>query len=228
MSFASEHEMALPVLNWLRRECLLTKSEFALPWGICDVVGLSFNASQLVKRLSFGQRGAIGPLRRVQLLMQIPERESGKGISLHRLGQLCGNDFDKPTIEEEVQKLISGRFVVQSHNGHLQKLNGWAPLQDRIVAIELKLSRISEVLSQARCHRTFATESYIAMPSEIAVRIAAGARSSQFRSAGVGIVSVMRSTCRVILPCFDRGCDINQALQMHCVERFWRTRDSSS
>ncbi len=172
MLFERENEMAKPVHQWLRRQHLLIKSEFVLPWGICDLVGLSFNGQQVAKRLSFRQHRPIGPLQRIDLLRHIPDQESGSAITLNRLRKLAEYRELAYPFERDLQMLIANRFVVATKNGSLQKVNGWMPLHERIVAVELKLYRISEAVSQA------------------------------FQA--------------------------DTTIQMHCVERFWRTRDNSS
>jgi hypothetical protein len=225
--FARECDMSGPVREWLRRQRLLIKEEFALPWGVCDFVAMSFNSNQVSKRLAFRQFRPIGPLHRVALLTQIPDHESGPPISLSDLEQLYRDAADLPMLDNELHSLISGRFVIQKENG-LQRLNGWAPLHDRIVAVELKLSRVSEALAQAASHLAFATESYIALPAEIADRAATGPRSAEFRNSGIGILAVTRKACKIVLPASQGGVQPIDALQMHCVERFWRTKGSSS
>ena len=52
MPFNYEHEMVKPAERWLRSEGLLVKREFPLPWGICDLVGCSFNKKNVKKRLA--------------------------------------------------------------------------------------------------------------------------------------------------------------------------------
>src|ERR1700674_2146696 len=163
MIFARESEMEAPVRHWLRREGLQIKGEFALPWGICDFVGLSFNSSRVSRRLKFGQSQAIGPLRRIKLLDRIPDHESGLAISFLQLQQMYNDSPYAPILANEIRKLLAGRFIIQNENGLLQKQNGWAPLHERIVAVEIKLSRVSEALGQAISHRVFATESYKAI-----------------------------------------------------------------
>ncbi|HKW87489.1 MAG TPA: hypothetical protein VJN21_01905 [Candidatus Acidoferrales bacterium] len=219
--------MTKPVLKWLHNQSLLTKVEFGLPWGICDLVGLSFNQAQVMKRLSFRQHRPIGPMKRVELLRHIPDQDSGQSITLRQLKKATGESVLVPTLDRDLAKLISDGFVVPKENGALQKLNGWAPIHDRIVAVELKLSRISGALSQALSNRAFATESYVALPKQVASRFAENARYSQFKDAGIGVLGVTRTSCRVIIPAQARYAQ-DDTLQMHCVERFWRTRDSSS
>ena len=126
MPFARESEMTRPVLNWLHGQGLLTKVEFGLPWGICDLVGLSFDQAQVAKRLSFGQRKPIGPMQRVELLRQIPDQESGASITLRRLQKFANDTLFAPSLDRDLATLISDGFVVANKTGALQKRNGRA------------------------------------------------------------------------------------------------------
>jgi len=225
-SFALECEMSVPVRRWLKNQGLDAKDEYVLPWGICDLVGLSFDQERVNKRLALRQFRAIGPPHRVDLLFQIPDAETGKSISIRQLQKLVPM-LPADAVEHELQKLAQNGFVVQPRKGSFQKLNGWLPLHNRIVAVELKLSRTLQVLGQAASHRAFASESYVAMPTKVAER-AAETRRNEFDAAGVGILAVTRSACKVLLPPSDFGVPVHPTLQAHCAERFWRTRDSSS
>jgi hypothetical protein len=226
--FKLESEMAPAVCEWLRRARLTVKEEFSLPWGICDLVGVSLNLNNVRKRLTLKQNKAIGPLWRVDLLRCIPDLETGRSISVQQLERVYGNRIPAPVITTEVEKLVADRFVLQTRRGNLQKLNGWVPLQKRMVAVELKLARVSEALCQAASNRAFATESYVALPWEMAHRLSKGVRVPDFDDAGVGILAVGQDDCRVVLPPSGRGIKADPTLQMHCVERFWRSRGSSA
>jgi AraC-like DNA-binding protein len=228
MPFEFEHEMGPSIRLWLEKQNLLVKQEFLLPWGVCDFVGLSFNSRNVQKRIKLRQLQPIGPLHRLQLLSRIPEQESGRTISDRRLRrefQQCAPDF---VFETELRNLLAGHFVVRTKRGSFQKLNGWAPLHRRLVAVELKLSRISEAITQAACHLGFATESYVALPAQLANKLTSSSRVRQFKEKGIGILAVTEKGCRLSLR--PSGTDIRPDfnLQMHCTERFWRTRDSSA
>lgn len=225
--FERENEMAKPVLQWLSRQHLLVKSEFVLPWGICDLVGLSFNQEQVARRLALRQHRPIGPLQRIDLLRHIPDAESGSAITLNRLRKSAEDGEVACPFERDLQMLIANRFVIATNHGSLQKVNGWMPLHERIVAIELKLYRISEAIAQALSNRAFATESYIALPAKTAERLVRSARHPEFRRTGIGVLGVTRTTCKVLVPAVQ-VVEPDATLQTHCVERFWRTRDSSS
>jgi hypothetical protein len=226
--FKLETEMVPAVSDWFRKSRLTVKEEFSLPWGICDLVGVSLNLNNVRKRLALKQTKAIGPLWRVDLLRYIPDQETGRTISVQQLERVYGNRVPTPVITTEIEKLVADHFVLQTRTGSLQKLNGWMPLQKRIVAVELKLKRVSEALCQAASNRAFATESFVALPWETAHRLSKGRRVSEFDDAGVGILAVGHNACRVMLPASTHGIRTDLTLQMHCVERFWRSRDSSA
>jgi hypothetical protein len=226
-SFRRESDMRAPLNCWLWRQDLLAKFEFDLPWGVCDVVGLSFDRRGVRRRLSLCQRRPIGPPQRIQLLNQIPDEYSGLTVSFDRLKKWADESFSLCNFDDHLQHLIADHFVIVKSSGDLQRRRPQARLHRRIVAIELKLSRITEALSQAVSNTTFATESYIAMPGPIAERLARTSECERFREKGVGIISVRRSVCRVALPSHQVGSH-DEILQTHCVERFWRTRDNST
>ncbi len=224
-AFQFEREMSAPSRDWLKRQGLIIKEEFSTPWGICDLVGVSFAQERVLQRLSLGQREPIGPPFRIALLNRIPDSQTGKTVALDGLEREF-NDFLTPSeIQRALKSLVESGFVVTVHSGCLQKLNGWAPLHWRIVALELKLRRVEEALNQARSHLRFATHSYVGLPSELALRVAQSSRRRDFLNFGVGIVAVSPTHCQVVVR--SRGqssAEQDKVLQMHCVERFWRTR----
>lgn len=226
MSFNLEHEMGPPVRNWLQQQGFQVKQEYATPWGICDFVAVSLNVKRVNKRLQFRQINPIGPLGRIGLLRYIPDKNSGRTIALSRLQTLSGAPV--AYVQAEVEKLIASRFVLRTDRGTLQKQNGWVPLHNRIIAIELKLNRIADALVQARSNRAFASESFIAVPAETGLRLTSGPRRQKFVQAGVGILGVTNTNCKVILKPSGNGIQPDLTLQMHCVERFWRTKDNST
>ena len=128
-------------------------------------------------------------------------------------------------VAHELARLIADGFIECARGGQLQKLSGWLPLQKQLVAVELKLSRIEEALRQAKSNLGFADESYVAVPSEVANRVEGKEiRSSQFREAGVGLISVSEKWCRVRIPAQKNHPWKNEAIQVYAVEKFWRTR----
>ena len=130
-------------------------------------------------------------------------------------------------VEQELNELERRRFVSAPRRGQLQRQNGWEPLEERLVAVELKLSRVAEALSQATSHMSFADESFVAMPRPVAKRVAESERRTDFEALGVGVLAVDQSGCEVLVKPRASVEPKKSALRMHCVERFWRTRTTA-
>ncbi len=224
LDFRLEREMVQPAMEWLQSLDLLVKQEFHTPWGTCDLVGLRFNAGKVQERLCLGQHSSIGSARRIMLLQQIPDQRVHRSITLERLARLMDGLLTADEIGREITRLVEGNFVSRTRTGSLQKRNGWAPLQDRIVAVELKLSRVDDAHSQALSNLMFADESYVGLPAIAAKRLLETRRCREFERSGVGVVSISRHACSVILPSERRNLAVNAIVQMHCAERFWRNR----
>lgn len=222
--FAKESDMAVSGARWMKSNGMAVKSEFVTPWGICDLVGLTFNPNNVAQRLHLKQTRTVSSITRAVLLLRIPDVETKKSTTVDRLVRQYAPSIPEEIVSEETAQLIADRFVVSSR-GRLQKMNGWMPLQDRLVAIELKLSRIEEAMHQALNNLGFAEESYVGLPTEVARRVASNAsRWSRFFDAGVGLLSVARRGCEVLVPARKAALWTDRAIQLYCVEKFWRTR----
>jgi hypothetical protein len=223
MRFDYENQMVEPAEAWLKSKGLMVKREFSTPWGICDLVGCSFNRHNVKKRLRLGQVKPIGPHFRVMLLSHIPDEAENRPITAHRLVTRFSDFFDEAQVMLELDRLQRDRFVQRTPSGSFYKVNGWAPLHKRLIAVELKLSRITEVLHQAIGHLEFADESYVGLPMATAKRLIAAKRKMEFIQAGVGILGIDATKCRILLKSGPSKNDSDGVIQAHCVERFWRT-----
>lgn len=90
----------------------------------------------------------------------------------------------------------------------------WMPLYKNIIAVELKLSRTSEVVSQAQTHIHYTHGSYIAMPIRTAKRAVE-------RTLGVGVLGVRKSSVK-ILKYAVRCQPKNEWFSHRIAEVFWR------
>ncbi len=212
--------MAPPVLQWLRRRGLVVKREFSVPWGICDLVGVKLDAERVRRRMSLGQVSAIGPRLRLHILSRIPDHESKKSITLTRLEREFSAFMPREVLQSQLDSLAKSGFIVSPKRGLFQKINGWAPLHVRIVAVELKLSRISDAIAQARANCAFATDSYVALPGQLALRIARSPRARTLTLSGIGLLAVWRQTCREVVRPWTDAHHYNEVIQAHVVERF--------
>jgi len=223
--FVRESDMAVSVAGWMKSSGMDVKSEFVTPWGICDLVGLAFNRERFTRRLEQKQTGAVSSITRAVLLLHIPDDEKKSWTTRDRLVRQFAPSIPEDVVSEQIDRLIADRFVVSSSRGRLQKVNGWMPLQDRLVAVELKLSRVAEAMRQALNHLGFAEESYVGLPAKVARRAASSSSCwSEFLEAGVGLLSVSRRGCNVLVPSRANRKWIDDAVQLYCVEKFWRTR----
>lgn len=230
MDFKYENEMMGPAAAWLQDRGLAVKREFQTPWGLCDLVGCSLNRTSVKRRLALGQASHISSQLRVALLYSLPDVEEEEAASLEALNDGFGGFLDEAQIESELQRLVEGRFVRLTNEGGYQKCNGWIPLHKKIVALELKLSRISDVFHQAVGNLGFAQESYIGIPMATGRRLMSSSRLEAYKQKGIGILGIARDKCTVLLRAsFDRNRP-DAVLSAYCAERFLSltVRDNST
>ena len=223
VEFSIEAEMTKPATRWLKSQGLLVKSEYTTPWGICDLVGVLPDKKKVKKRLKLGQKRPVGPPWRLQLLHMIPDEAAGTAITHGRLQKSLGPSVSKDRLAFDIHYLIQNRFIHETRCQTYQKRNGWMPLCERTVAIELKLHRIDDVVHQAISNLKFAPESYVGMPAAIAHRIGSGKRREDFRHAGIGLLAVERTRCQVLIAPNPRIAGTAYFLRDHCAERFWQS-----
>jgi hypothetical protein len=227
--FSSEAKMTTPVFRWMQSLGLEVKSEFITPWGMCDLVGLTFRKGARAARLKLGQTQAVGSLIGAALLDKIPDAKTNRSTSLRRLTNKCMPTISEEIVAHQIQRLIEDGFVRSPDGNRLQKINGWVPLHKRLIAIELKLNRVEEALSQARNNLIFADKSYVGLPRDLAERIAASkTRCAKFVDDGVGLVAVSSQECKILIPSRHRSSAPDPVIQFYCVEKFWRTHSKDS
>lgn len=221
--------MTNPAFEWMQSLGLQVKSEFITPWGVCDLVGLSFRKGARSARLKLGQTRAVSSLIGSALLAQIPDANTNQTTTLRRLTKECAPTISKDIVVRQVQRLIEGGFVRTPTANRLQKINGWIPLHKQLIAIELKRNRVEEAFSQARNNLIFADKSFVGLPEDIAGRIAASeSRRSTFIDEGVGLLAVGFDGCRILIPSRHRSSQPDPVIQFYCVEKFWRTHSRDS
>ena len=227
--FRIESEMLPVVESWLLGQGFQTKIEFSMPWGICDLVGCRLQEDQLEKRLKLGQRWPVGPLTRVAVLLRLSQARSTGSLSLKKLHSDLDPLFGHAEVNTHVAELRKRRFLNTSDQNEMQSLATWLPLHERLVAIELKLNRVSDALYQAKLNREFADESYVALPFEVAQRAKLREVDYGFPELGIGLLAVASSRVEVLLPP-QRAPTMISELQVHATERFFRNwfKDSST
>lgn len=223
--FKRESEMTPSVVRWMKSSGLQIRREFITPWGICDLVGVALNRRRVDYRLRLKQTRAISSITRAALLLSIPEVETTTSVSLDRLKSNFVPLIPEEVVVTEVERLVRDHFVLRNKKGKLQKRNGWMPLQKRMVAIELKLSRIDEAFQQARSNLGFAQESFVAFPMQTAKRVTdTSSKWSRYIHEGIGVIGVRKNSCHVLVRSMPRHVIPDPAIQLYCVEKFWRSQ----
>jgi len=217
--FGREEEMLAPVRCWLEAQGMSVQCEVKTPWGYCDVVGCCLDETRVQKRLELRQLRQVRNHRLIEILWRLPDAESGCSMSLLDLINSMAHNVKKEKLATDLGFLVAGNFVQETRPNSFQKLNGWFPLQKHLVAVELKLARVSDVIAQANSNTHFAETSYAAMPKEVALR-AASSRYEEFLEAGIGLLAVEPDSCTVLIEAGNRVAG-DELLQAACVERFW-------
>ena len=218
--FRSESEMRGPVERWLVSQGFMTKSEFTLPWGICDLVAVQFREESAKQRVVFRQTQPVRSLELIQLLELMPRR---RAITVAKLRGALTPSKSSSQLDANLRRLKEMRLVSSPRRNQIQKHVPWAPLQRRVVAVEMKLSRVTAALAQARPHLYFADECYVALPNDVAARASEGNRKRDFLDRGIGLLGVTPDHVRVLVRpgSYAAGATLNSPLQAYCTERFW-------
>ena len=68
------------------------------------------------------QMKPVSSITRAALLMEVPDEESSKSVSLKQLAKVFGPTIPIDVLEAEVAQLMSDGYLVQSARGSIQKL----------------------------------------------------------------------------------------------------------
>lgn len=106
-----------------------------------------------------------------------------------------------------LRRLESLGYASEDHAGAFRKLRGRYKVFSRFVAVEAKLRDWRRALVQARAHRSFAQECYVAFDASYSERFAL--RHSYFEASGTGLLSVspIDGVRRVLRPRGSRSVD---------------------
>lgn len=221
MTFRLESEMLDPVVAWLTDSGYFVKTEYRTPWGICDLVAAKFYSNRIKQRIKLNQRKTIGLLSKVALLYSIPDQASGKSRSLKKLYNDFGLYLDSDILDAYLQDLERKNFIFEVRKGIYQKNNGWEPLHQQIISIELKLSRIQDAIDQAIKNSALTGQTYVGFPLEVSNNIYHSTKIDEFKSAGIGILGITKEKCVVLLPPRPNNNLVDPVLELHAAERFW-------
>lgn len=221
VGFRYESEMTFAVARWLRRARFTVRTEFQTGSGVSDVVGCKWRPSAVRARLRAGQRRPLGPLLRVAIWDAIPSR---LGIQEEKLAERFADICGAGAVSAELDRLARDKFIRRSDDGRLSRLGSWRDVGERVVAVELKLTRPTEALRQAREYLTFADEVFVALPARMAAAASQGPRGALFADSGVGVLGVSTHGVRVVVQPDERrrAHALDRVARLHAVERLWR------
>lgn len=199
--FLLEKQMTPIVRQWMSDQGFGIISEFQHPSGYCDLAGIQFDQERVQKRIKSKQARPI----------------KGMFAFAQALTEEC-SITDGEHIHQDYYKRKLARFDIENDN--LRLLVDWLPFHKNIIAVELKLNKISEVISQAIGNFSFANQSYIAMPIEIAQKLIDHEKVIEH---GLGVLGVLdNSVLRLRMP--DKFVH-NKGLHFHAAEKFWTVRN---
>lgn len=219
--FGQEREMTVYASNWLKSHNLHFKCEFNTSWGICDLIGVSFNEKNVNKRIGRNQTKPIGSILRASIINQLPDIDDGHSKTKRKLYKAYQTFYSDDRLDKEISWLEKERYIVEPIKNHFQKVNGWMPLHNKIIMIELKLNRIKEVFHQAYNNLAIATDSYAAFPMDVAMNLVKNPKSQKFGDAGIGILGIDRNRCEVVLETRPND-SADKTLQFYYLDRFWK------
>lgn len=215
-----ESELRLPVFKWLAKNGIPFRYEVPLPWGRADIIGIdqtSFNSSFNLNVLT----GLTNPIR--ARLLSFINRHGAVG---------CGLNF----ILEEFNDLMSVDEVI----GHLSTLqnrgliNKWETrhgeskftsiglrMRPRLISIELKLKRVTEVVNQALRNQVFSAITYVALPTPHAEYLI-NFHSEKLNTSGLGVLGISGNECQTLIPA-DNRTPMDLAIELQILAQLRRT-----
>lgn len=208
--------MTLPASEWLKSQGLEVLFEYKTGAGVVDLVGVALDADRVKTRLYLGQASPIKSISRLEVLSHVHDRTAI--FSSEYFQEAFGGH--NTAVKDDLAWLDGKGYLERTASGYRSR-NGWWPMFSRIVAVELKLSRIAEAFYQARLRKAFVTESYVGLPLDVAERLYDGDSLAEFVEAGIGLVGIGRSDCRVVLEArVSKPRD--GILASRCAEEIWR------
>jgi hypothetical protein len=221
MQFRVEKEMAEPVESWLNNNGYSVKREFSTAWGICDIVAAKPYKTHILHRIHYKQKKPLRSARKINILDVIPDKRTGESISFKNLSNNIKFYSCHDQLLRDLTELEKDNFIICTKQNHYQKLNGWLPLHKQILTVELKLNRISEAVFQAKNNLKFTSQSYVALPYSTSLKIANSSKANYFINAGIGLIGVLPSGCKVFIKATAPISESDSLIQTLYAERFW-------
>lgn len=198
--FDLESQMTPVVIDWLKSEGLTVEKEVATIGGCCDLVGVKFDSQNVAIRTEHKQRQPIATMMQAGVYMALPDKANcNRGMRLATLEKrFCSVLDQRDEIECAVNYLLRTNHAEKTATGSLVRRNGWWPVLGRLIAVELKLTKIGCVIDQASAKTIIAPESYAALPADIVDGLR-GRSLDRMSELGIGLLAVDATSCRVVI-----------------------------
>jgi hypothetical protein len=208
-----ESELRLPVFKWLAVNNIPFRYEVPLPWGRADVVGIDRRDEDTI----FNSKNLVGlsvPTR-ARLLSMISQY-GAVGCPVDRILA----DFENHLESEEIAahlKFLEKRQWIRGVGGGMTSRRLIAvglSRRPRLISVELKLTRTSEVVKQALRNQVFSSRTYVALPAQHASYLVRS-NLEELERTGLGILSVCGNKCiEIKSAAFKKTEDLGLELQL--------------
>jgi hypothetical protein len=199
---------------------MVVKTEYPGPAGVCDLVGGEMDPVRVEQRRALRQTRPVRDVTKLALLQLIPDIVTDEWVAIDLLGEAVPTGVTPERLAAHLDWLARHRYVVVDGD-RVQKINGWAPLERRICAVELKLHNVREAIHQAAERLSFATEAFVAFPLERAKAVGSSSWRDALRLEGVGLLGVSLDRCELLTSPQRPSEPSHPILRALCVERFW-------
>jgi len=182
-------------------------------------MGVEWDIDQVLLRRNSGHLVAVESDQAVSVMLSVPD---GAGsVSRASLLEEFTDSLGERRLNEVLQTLLRRKLLREDETGAYTRSTPWMPFHRKLIAVELKLKRVEEVLNQAKRHLTITPHSFVALPPAIAARLAASSKADEFRLAGVGLVAASNGTCEeLIAPSFS-GERLDRVFEIAAAEKCW-------
>lgn len=207
------------VNNWLMARNLTTVAESGVFGGYCDLVGYEPDEDKMLERIKDRQKTPISSYLSHAILSMLRDVDWATTNAIYSEFR---DYYDESEIRSQLRQLSSRRMILLGKDS-VSLAAKWYPMHKRIVAVELKLNRITECFEQAVANGLVATESYVAFPKDVADRIADNSRKyAKYLDKGIGLLTVTPNDCKILIgatPSFLSGLPV---IQGQVSEKLWR------
>jgi hypothetical protein len=166
----SESHLVRILRNYFDSLGYITTTELSLGYGRADLVAFNIDTNRCKARLNNGQHRSLDKLKYYNLLRLIPEIESDESISLYNLSEHL--KLSQSHLRQNLLSfLIRFGYIIEVNHKRYAKVNGYIPIADEILAVEVKVSDWRRGAIQAKRYQVFANRVFLAISNYYAHRV---------------------------------------------------------